>query len=159
MMIWMLCDPFQGLFAEAFTYRQISCDSRGISHQSNHLYATKSNSPVDGKSNQMSNESEQKSKGLTIGGLVQLVLMGAGAPGLGEYKGTDPTTGKMMFELEANNLVNSKGEDIQTKAKFFKEGWVEGSDESIEKPPGFFENLISGGRLQEEWDKKNRKAK
>lgn len=104
-------------------------------------------------------EPQEKKGGLTLGGLVQLVLMGAGAPGLGEYKGTDPTTGKMMFELEANNLVNAKGEDIQTKAKFFKDGWVEGSAEALDNPPGFFENLLSGGKLQEEWDKRNRKNK
>lgn len=94
---------------------------------------------------------------LTLGGIVQLILMGAGAPGLGEYKGTDEK-GKMFFELEANNLVDSSGNDIQTRAKFFNDGWVEGSDEEI-KPPGFFQNLVSGGKLMEEWDQKNRKIK
>lgn len=45
---------------------------------------------------------------LTLGGVFQLITMGAGAPGLGEYKGTDKN-GKMMFELESNNLYDSEG--------------------------------------------------
>ncbi len=102
---------------------------------------------------------EQKSKPLTIGSVIQLVLMGAGAPGLGEYKGTDPETGKMMFELEANNLVDSKGNDIQQRGKFFKDGWTENSENSIPQPPGFFQNLLSGGKLMEEWDRQNRISK
>eukprot|EP01035_Chromulina_nebulosa_P017519 gene17519-23080_t len=102
-------------------------------------------------------QENSKPKGITLSNIIQLVLMGAGAPGLGEYKGTDES-GKMFFELEANNLVDSKGNDIQTRAKFFKDGWVEGSDDDI-KTPGFLENLLSGGKLQEEWDKKNRKTK
>ena len=34
--------------------------------------------------------------------------MGAGAPMLGEYKETDET-GRMIFELEANNLTDESG--------------------------------------------------
>lgn len=63
----------------------------------------------------------------------------------------------MFFELESNNLYDSNGNDIQQRAKFFKEGWVE--DSEIEKAPGFFQNLLSGGKLQQEWDEKFRKSK
>ena len=70
--------------------------------------------------------------------------------GLGEYKGTDPETGKMMFELEANNL------EKQTKAKYFSDGYTEADFAS--PPPGFWSNLISGGKLQQEWDLKQDEA-
>lgn len=56
----------------------------------------------------------------------------------------------MMFELEANNLSNDKGESLQTKAKYFNDGYVE-SDFEVQ-PPDFWSNLLSGGKLQREWD-------
>jgi hypothetical protein len=89
--------------------------------------------------------------------LLQLIALGAGAPLLGEFEKFDEN-GRAIFKLEANNLVDSKGESIQARAKFFNDGWTEDSDESI-KPPGFLENLLSGGRLQSEWDEKNRITK
>ncbi|KAJ1443407.1 hypothetical protein B484DRAFT_441608 [Ochromonadaceae sp. CCMP2298] len=62
----------------------------------------------------------------------------------------------MMFELEANNLMDSEGNTIQTRGKFFKDGYVEKSDNDFKtKPPGFFSNLLSGGKLQTEWDEAN----
>lgn len=88
----------------------------------------------------------------SFGGLVQLIMMGAGAPSLGEYKETDEN-GRMIFELEANNYVDSKGNVKQTQARFFTDGYIE--DEFNERPPGFWANLMSGGKLQGEWDKKN----
>jgi hypothetical protein len=142
----LLTNSFQHIFTKS--RHQIS--PRNYLSVLSRLYAKPPPQPEDAKG--------EKKGGLTIGGLVQLVLMGAGAPGLGEYKGTDPTTGKMMFELEANNFINAKGEDLQTKGKFFKDGWVEGSTDALDKPPGFFANLLSGGKLQEEWDARNRKS-
>jgi len=97
----------------------------------------------------------EKKKG--ISGLLQLIAFGAGAPLLGEFEKFDEK-GTALFKLEANNLVDSKGEIIQTRAKFFNEGWTEASEQAI-KPPGFLENLLSGGRLMEEWDSKNRVTK
>jgi hypothetical protein len=88
---------------------------------------------------------------LTFGKLVQLITMGAGAPMLGEVKEIDKD-GKMIFELEANNLVDSEGNSIQTKAKYFRDGYVE--EKSDMSPPGFWGNLVSGGRLQGEWEAK-----
>ena len=70
--------------------------------------------------------------------------------GLGEYKGMDPETGKMMFELEANNL------NKQTEAKYFSDGYTE--SDFVSPPPGFWSNLISGGKLQQEWDLKQEEA-
>mmetsp|Transcript_30066 Transcript_30066/g.39575 ORF Transcript_30066/g.39575 Transcript_30066/m.39575 type:complete len:143 (+) Transcript_30066:110-538(+) len=80
--------------------------------------------------------------------LVQLVTMGAGAPSLGEFQGVDED-GKLMFELEANNYVDSEGN--LKRNKYVDEGWV---DNSEDKAPGFFENLLSGGKLQSEYRKK-----
>lgn len=79
-------------------------------------------------------------------GLAQLVTMGAGAPSLGEFKEIDES-GKAIFELEANNFLK------ETDGKFFERGYVEGSDDDI-GAPGFFENLLSGGKAMREWEKK-----
>ena len=121
------------------------------------VYAT-AKGKGSGDDNTNKPEKEANKKPLTLSGIAQLVGFGVGAPVLGEYKGTDPATGKMFFELEANNLVDAEGKDVQMKGKFFKDGWVEGSTESID-PPGFFQNLLSGGKLMAEWDSKNRKSK
>lgn len=85
-------------------------------------------------------------------GLAQLVTMGAGAPSLGEFKEIDED-GKAIFELEANNFKDSEGNVIQTRAKFFENGYVEGSEEDI-KAPSFFENLISGGQAMRDWEER-----
>ena len=96
---------------------------------------------------------DDKKPQMTFGTLVQLISMGAGAPMLGEFKEIDEN-GKMIFELEANNLVDSEGNSIQTKAKYFRDGYVEVKDDL--SPPGFWGNLVSGGRLQGEWEAKIR---
>lgn len=94
-----------------------------------------------------------------IAGLAQLVAMGAGAPMLGEFEKFDDN-GRAIFKLEANNLVDANGEVIQTRAKFFNDGWTDSSEEALaDKPPGFFANLLSGGRKMEEWDGRNRITK
>jgi len=91
--------------------------------------------------------------------LLQLIAFGAGAPVLGDFEKFDEQ-GRAIFRLEANNLVDSKGESIQARAKFFNDGWTEESAESLRQaPPNFFANLLSGGRLQSEWDEKNRITK
>ena len=64
---------------------------------------------------------------------------------LGEFKGVGER-GELQFELEANyynkELDSKNFMDGETGAKF-----------AIE-PPGFFQNLISGGKLQGEWEEK-----
>lgn len=102
-----------------------------------------------------------KKGGFNVAGLVQLITMGAGAPMLGEFEKFDDQ-GRAIFKLEANNFVDGKGEVIQTRAKFFNDGWTDSSengDALSDKPPGFWQNLASGGRLQSEWDEKNRVSK
>jgi len=84
-----------------------------------------------------------------LGALIQLVTMGAGAPSLGEFKRWEGT--KAIFELEANNLVDKEGNSLQTKAKYFLDGYVEAEGE---KPPGFLDNLLSGGKKMEEWSER-----
>lgn len=102
----------------------------------------------------VSSEGAIDPKKFTVGGLIQLIMMGAGAPSLGEYKRTDEN-GRMIFELEANNLTDKDGTSKQTKAKYFTDGYVE--DANADKAPGFWQNLASGGKLQSEWDERNRK--
>lgn len=81
---------------------------------------------------------EKKKIGLE--GLVQLITAGAGAPFLGDFKGVDKETGKFMFSLEANNLVDEDGKSKQTSMPYFESGWVDPEDlakEQKRKEEGF----------------------
>jgi hypothetical protein len=73
-----------------------------------------------------SEKDDEKSVGLK--GLVQLVMAGAGAPFLGDFEGVDKETGKFMFSLEANNLVDENGQSKQTSMPYFENGWVDPAD-------------------------------
>jgi hypothetical protein len=68
-------------------------------------------------------------KEMSLGALVQLITAGAGAPFLGDYEGVDKETGKFMFSLEANNLVDENGNSKQTQMPYFENGWVDPEDE------------------------------
>lgn len=46
---------------------------------------------------------------------------------------------------------------IGAGGKYFDDGYVE--DENEEKGPSFFENLLSGGKLQREFDKRREQRK
>jgi hypothetical protein len=83
---------------------------------------------------------------MTLGALVQLMTMGAGAPSLGEFRGMKGTTA--MFELEANNFSDENGN--VRRGKYFEDGYVE--DPSTAGAPNFFANLMSGGKLQREYE-------
>jgi len=107
------------------------------------------------KSNEPKAEPERK---MSFGALFQLITMGAGAPSLGEFKRIDEN-GKMFFELEANNFADSSGNSLQTKAKYFNDGWVESDQSDLSDAPGFFQNLLSGGKLQSDWEEKLRQKK
>jgi len=76
-------------------------------------------------------EGEEKKIGLS--GMVQLITAGLGAPFLGDFQGTDED-GKLIFSLEANNLVDENGEIKQTKAAYFENGWVDPEDEGFKFP-------------------------
>ena len=52
---------------------------------------------------------------------------------------------RKLVETKANNF------DLDARGKYFDDGYV---DDGEDTGPGFFENLISGGKLQREYDKK-----
>ena len=85
--------------------------------------------------------------------MVQVMSMGAGAPMLGDLKKTNfkkPEAeggAALQFELEANNF------DLDQRGTYFDDGYVEESSGG----PTFFENLLSGGKLQREFDDERRK--
>lgn len=93
---------------------------------------------------------EKEGPKITLDGLMQVMSMGAGAPMLGDLKKTNfkkPEAeggAALQFELEANNF------DLNTRGKYFDSGNVDADEYD---GPGFFENLISGGKLQREYDK------
>jgi hypothetical protein len=66
-------------------------------------------------------------KEISIKALLQLIAAGAGAPFLGDYEGIDKETGKFMFSLEANNLVDENGNSKQTQMPYFENGWIDES--------------------------------
>jgi hypothetical protein len=82
------------------------------------------------KDDDKSSSEKKKGEGKDIGlkGLAQLITAGMGAPFLGDFQGVDKETGKLMFTLEANNLVNEKGESKQTSMPYFENGWVDPED-------------------------------
>ena len=83
------------------------------------------------KDDEPSDVSEEDEKKIDLKGLVQLITAGMGSPFLGDYEGTDEETGTLMFSLEANNLVDEKGQPKQTQAPYFESGWV--SEDDLEK--------------------------
>lgn len=82
---------------------------------------------VSGKKGSTTDGKEEKKIGLS--GALQLITAGLGAPFLGDYQGVDKETGKFMFSLEANNLVDEDGNSKQTKMPYFESGWVDPEDE------------------------------
>mmetsp|Transcript_10361 Transcript_10361/g.24686 ORF Transcript_10361/g.24686 Transcript_10361/m.24686 type:complete len:146 (+) Transcript_10361:95-532(+) len=80
-------------------------------------------------------------KKIGLDGLFQLITAGAGAPFLGEFQGVEKETGKFMFSLEANNLVDKDGKSKQTSMPYFESGWVDPKDlekeEKKKKEGGF----------------------
>ena len=73
--------------------------------------------------------SKKEEKKVDLKGLIQLITAGAGAPFLGDFEGVDKETGKFMFSLEANNLVDENGNSKQTSMPYFESGWVDPEDE------------------------------
>lgn len=74
-------------------------------------------------------QEKKDDKKIGLSGIVQLITAGAGAPFLGDFQGVDKETGKFMFSLEANNLVDENGESKQTKMPYFESGWVDPEEE------------------------------
>lgn len=137
------------LYALAYTNSYRSRISRRSSS-----VAARYASQLNGATSNKNDENERKQPNFWSG-LAQLITMGAGAPSLGEFKEIDDR-GRAIFELEANNFVDSEGNVIQTRAKFFENGYVTGSEDDI-KAPGFFKNLLSGGAAIREWEEAREK--
>lgn len=91
-------------------------------------------------------------KNFTFKDLFTLVSLGAGAPSLGEYEYTDEN-GKMFFKLEANNAYDAEGNSIQSKSKYFIDGYS-GNRDGDDAPPSFWSNLLSGGSEQTKWEER-----
>lgn len=87
----------------------------------------------DEKSETSTDAAASSEKKISAGGLIQLITAGMGAPFLGDYQGVDED-GKMMFTLEANNLVDEKGNSKQTQMPYFESGWVDPDDKGFKWP-------------------------
>lgn len=103
--------------------------------------AGKKNEDDEEKKKKIQNSEPEKKIGLS--GLAQLITAGMGSPFLGDFEGIDKETGKFMFSLEANNLVDEDGKVKQTSMPYFESGWVDEKDlekERLkkEKGGGFF---------------------
>ena len=100
---------------------------------------------------QSQSDAEPKKEGIDLSGLLQVVSMGAGAPMLGDLKRTNfekpeaEAGAALQFELEANNF------DLDARGTFFDDGYVADDEVKVD----FFQNLLSGGRLQREADRKS----
>ena len=86
------------------------------------------NQPEEGRG-----ESPDPEKKIGLSGLAQLITAGMGSPFLGDFEGVDKETGKMMFSLEANNLVDEDGKSKQTSMPYFESGWVDPKDAEKER--------------------------
>lgn len=139
-------------FVFLFTLATHLADVHAFRPSFKHQFGTKFVSSTQVRASENAQKSAEPKKGFSFTDLVQLVTMGAGAPSLGEYKRTDES-GRMIFELEANNFSDEDGNSRQLKGKYFTDGYVE--DDFKEKPPGFWANLLSGGELQRKWDESN----
>eukprot|EP00536_Pseudo-nitzschia_multiseries_P000574 jgi/Psemu1/62714/estExt_Genemark1.C_70136 len=92
------------------------------------------------KDNEEPEDPKLEKKKIGLDGLFQLITAGAGAPFLGEFQGVEKETGKFMFSLEANNLVDEDGKSKQTSMPYFESGWVDPKDlekEEKKKKGGF----------------------
>jgi hypothetical protein len=78
-------------------------------------------------------EKDPEVKKIGLSGILQVIASGAGAPFLGDFEGVDKETGKFMFSLEANNLVDEKGNPRQTQMPYFESGWIDPEDEARAK--------------------------
>jgi len=103
--------------------------AEGVRQRSTELYF---GIPTFGKKDEKEEEEEKdpnlEKPQLGLKGFIQLITAGAGAPFLGDYQGVDKETGKFMFSLEANNLVDEDGVSKQTKMPYFESGWVDEED-------------------------------
>mmetsp|Transcript_1965 Transcript_1965/g.4552 ORF Transcript_1965/g.4552 Transcript_1965/m.4552 type:complete len:147 (-) Transcript_1965:179-619(-) len=84
--------------------------------------------PTAGSDEGRGENAKDDDKKIGLSGLAQLITAGMGSPFLGDFEGVEEETGKMMFSLEANNLVDEDGNSKQTSMPFFESGWVDPAD-------------------------------
>jgi hypothetical protein len=60
----------------------------------------------DEQKDENNDSSKREKKSIGLSGLIQVITAGMGAPFLGDFEGVEEETGKFMFSLEANNLVD-----------------------------------------------------
>ena len=126
--------------------------------------ARRAATPVAGMFDQFMPKEEETEDGeakdekkLTLDGLMQVMAMGAGAPMLGDLKKTNfdkPESeggAALQFELEANNF------DLDARGEYFDNGST-GTSTTYDNP-SFFDNLMSGGKLQREYDDRMRQRR
>mmetsp|Transcript_20395 Transcript_20395/g.24507 ORF Transcript_20395/g.24507 Transcript_20395/m.24507 type:complete len:146 (+) Transcript_20395:84-521(+) len=120
--------------------------SRGISSKTELYFGIpsfltpKSEDDDSDSSSSEKNTKDEKTK-ISKSSLLQLITAGAGSPFLGDFEGVDEETGNFMFSLEANNLVDEKGQSKQTQMPYFESGWVDEEEEA------------NGGGFKWPWDK------
>lgn len=85
------------------------------------------------ESSSPANRKKQETK-IDAKGLIQLIAFGIGSPMLGDFEGVDKESGKFMFSLEANNLVDENGNSKQTAMPYFESGWVDENDTGFKWP-------------------------
>jgi hypothetical protein len=73
--------------------------------------------PTFGAKDGGKNETKTDEKKIGLSGLLQVITAGMGAPFLGDFEGVDEETGKMMFSLEANNLVD----EVRCREPYFND--------------------------------------
>lgn len=100
--------------------------------------------PTFGAGKKQEDDDDQKNmegtpeKKIGLSGLVQLITAGMGSPFLGDFEGVEEETGKLLFSLEANNLVDEEGRSKQTSMPYFESGWVDEEEEQKKKEKGGF---------------------
>eukprot|EP00614_Pseudopedinella_elastica_P007428 CAMPEP_0172589378 /NCGR_PEP_ID=MMETSP1068-20121228/8138_1 /TAXON_ID=35684 /ORGANISM="Pseudopedinella elastica, Strain CCMP716" /LENGTH=149 /DNA_ID=CAMNT_0013384971 /DNA_START=107 /DNA_END=556 /DNA_ORIENTATION=+ len=92
-------------------------------------------------------QDEEKKPGITMQGLIELVMLGAGAPNLGKFTGVDKETGTLNFELEKNNFKSKKtGKTYNSfdnrDGTYFEGGYVDEDADIM----GKFGKFFGGGK-------------
>lgn len=62
--------------------------------------------PTFGGKDDKEPKKDEEGEKIGVSGLIQLITAGMGSPFLGNFEGVDEETGKFLFSLEANNLVD-----------------------------------------------------
>ena len=121
-----------GIFVLALTIRQTAAFAPISTHQQSLTASTTTTTTQlnfgiptfgAGKNNDDDNNEKKNDdnaipeKKIGLSGLAQLITAGMGSPFLGDFEGVDEETGKFMFSLEANNLVDEVNDFMNRNMK------------------------------------------